>query len=148
MTATPQLPSLRAYPAEAGGAIVESVMNHRGLTFTVMMARQAGKNELSAQIELYLLLKHYRQTIEGVKCMDGPNKGKRCGAFQNPQIFCETAPSLNDGECDACSVMGGFTTEDEMFILIGSYFVPEPSSVMLAVAALATLGLLARRRRR
>jgi len=68
LTATPQLPSLRDYQAEAGLAIVDSVMNRRGLTFTVMMARQAGKNELSAQVELFLLLKHARQAIEGVKC--------------------------------------------------------------------------------
>ena len=30
------------------GAIVDSALNGRGLTFTVVMARQAGKNELSA----------------------------------------------------------------------------------------------------
>ena len=68
LTVTPQLPSLRDYQAEAGGAIVDSVLNRRGLTFTVMMARQAGKNELSAQVELFLLLKHARQAIEGIKC--------------------------------------------------------------------------------
>ncbi|MCH8814293.1 MAG: hypothetical protein IH957_04225 [Chloroflexi bacterium] len=65
---TPQLPALRAYQAEAGQAIVDSVMNGRGLTFTVVMARQAGKNELSAQIELFLLLKHARRPVEGIKC--------------------------------------------------------------------------------
>jgi len=26
--------------------------------------------------------------------------------------------------CDACPVRGGFTTADEMFILIGSYYIP------------------------
>jgi len=65
---TPQLPALRPYQAEAGKAIVDSVVNGRGLTFTVVMARQAGKNELSAQIELFLLLKHARRPVEGVKC--------------------------------------------------------------------------------
>ena len=29
-----------------------------------------------------------------------------------------------DGECDACPLRGGVTTEDEMFILIGAYFTP------------------------
>jgi hypothetical protein len=61
------LPTLRPYQAEAGRAIVDSVLNRRGLTFTVVMARQAGKNELSAQMELFLLLKNARRSIEGIK---------------------------------------------------------------------------------
>jgi hypothetical protein len=36
-------------------AILDSVQNHRGLTFSVEIARQGGKNELSAIIELILL---------------------------------------------------------------------------------------------
>jgi len=68
-TLTPaiSLPALRPYQAEAGRAIADSVLNGRGLTFTVVMARQAGKNELSAQLELFLLLKHARRSIEGIK---------------------------------------------------------------------------------
>jgi hypothetical protein len=61
------LPTLRPYQAEAGRAIVDSVLNRRGLTFTVVMARQAGKNELSAQLELFLLMKNARRSIEGIK---------------------------------------------------------------------------------
>ncbi len=34
---------------------MDSVLHHRGLTFTVMYARQMGKNELSAILEAYLL---------------------------------------------------------------------------------------------
>ncbi len=33
------------------------------------------------------------------------------------------APSI-DGSCDACPLKGGVTTEDEMFILMGSFYVP------------------------
>ncbi|MFQ5473181.1 MAG: hypothetical protein ACE5FA_09895, partial [Dehalococcoidia bacterium] len=65
---TQALPALRPYQAEAGQAIADSVMNGRGLTFTVVMARQAGKNEVSAQVEMFLLLKHARRAIDGVKC--------------------------------------------------------------------------------
>lgn len=36
-------------------AILDSVQNHKGLTFSVEIARQGGKNELSAIIELILL---------------------------------------------------------------------------------------------
>jgi hypothetical protein len=46
---------LRPYQLEAARAIVASVLGRQGRTFTVMMARQAGKNELSAHIEAFLL---------------------------------------------------------------------------------------------
>ena len=64
----PALPTLRPYQTEAFNAIADSVLNRRGLTFTVMMARQAGKNELSAQLELMLLLKHSGLAVDGIKC--------------------------------------------------------------------------------
>ncbi|MEX1193441.1 MAG: hypothetical protein WD904_11285 [Dehalococcoidia bacterium] len=65
---TAPLPILRPYQAEAGWAIADSVFNNRGLTFSVVMARQAGKNELSAQIELLLLAKNRTHATDGVKC--------------------------------------------------------------------------------
>jgi hypothetical protein len=37
------------------------------------------------------------------------------------------------------------TTEDEMFILIGSYYVPEPTYGLLGLVALLTLSGLRRR---
>jgi len=46
---------LRAYQLEPAHAILDSILHHHGLTFAVMMSRQAGKNELSAQLEAYLL---------------------------------------------------------------------------------------------
>ncbi len=36
---------------------------------------------------------------------------------------CDSSPGAGDGFCDACPLKGGVTTEDEMFILIGSFFV-------------------------
>ncbi len=65
---TAPLPTLRPYQAEPARAIADSVLHGRGLTFSVVMARQAGKNELSAQVELMLLLKHARRSVAGVKC--------------------------------------------------------------------------------
>ncbi len=62
------LPYLRQYQAEAGRAVLASVLARRGLTLTLMMARQAGKNELSAQLELLLLLKYARQPLDAIKC--------------------------------------------------------------------------------
>ena len=46
---------LRHYQLTPADAILDSVLHGRGLTFAVMMCRQAGKNELSAQLEAYLL---------------------------------------------------------------------------------------------
>ncbi|HSP98162.1 MAG TPA: DUF4215 domain-containing protein [Candidatus Dormibacteraeota bacterium] len=36
---------------------------------------------------------------------------------------CDSSPGAGDGLCDACTLRGGVTTEDEMFLLLGSYFV-------------------------
>jgi hypothetical protein len=46
---------LRPYQVEPMRAIVESVLRRQGHIFTVMFARQMGKNELSAHLEAYLL---------------------------------------------------------------------------------------------
>ncbi|MHB1159190.1 MAG: hypothetical protein ACYC3V_02485 [Chloroflexota bacterium] len=59
---------LRPYQLEPARAILDSALHRRGLTFTVMMARQAGKNELSAQLELYLLNLFQRRGGNIVKC--------------------------------------------------------------------------------
>ncbi len=59
---------LRPYQLEPGLAIADSVVNRRGLSLTVEMARQAGKNELSAQLEAYLLTLYQRAGGNIVKC--------------------------------------------------------------------------------
>ncbi len=46
---------LRAYQLEVARAILASLERRDGAIFTVMMARQMGKNELSAQLEAWLL---------------------------------------------------------------------------------------------
>lgn len=47
--------TLRPYQSEPARAILRSIHRHQGHTITVMFARQMGKNELSAQLEAYLL---------------------------------------------------------------------------------------------
>jgi hypothetical protein len=37
---------------------------------------------------------------------------------------CDSEPGAGDGFCDACTLLGGVTTEDEMFILMGQFYVP------------------------
>ena len=59
---------LRPYQREAALAILNSVFDRKGLTFSVEIARQGGKNELSAQIELLLLTLSINQPENLVKC--------------------------------------------------------------------------------
>ncbi|MFH0847589.1 MAG: hypothetical protein V1894_06025 [Chloroflexota bacterium] len=48
--------------------MLDSVLAHRGLTFSVEMARQGGKNELSSQLELLLLTLFMDEAKNLVKC--------------------------------------------------------------------------------
>lgn len=69
MSGTPAaLPPLRPYQHQVLRAVLASVLGGRGLTFSVMVSRQGGKNELSAQLELALLLLHAGHTADAVKC--------------------------------------------------------------------------------
>ncbi|HLZ69557.1 MAG TPA: hypothetical protein VKV26_06550 [Dehalococcoidia bacterium] len=62
------VPSLRPYQREAARAILRSALRGHGRSFSVLVARQGGKNELSAQIELALLLASWRRPVEAIKC--------------------------------------------------------------------------------
>jgi len=54
-----------------------------------------------------------------VACMAGPHKAALC---HGDNTVCDSAPGAGDGVCDACPLRGGVTTEDEMFILLGTYY--------------------------
>jgi hypothetical protein len=51
-------------------------------------------------------------------CYGGPNEGLLCNG--------DDAVCGDGGLCDACPLGGGVTTEEEMFILLGSYYVETP----------------------
>jgi hypothetical protein len=68
MKAKSSINRLRPYQKEAAMAILESVFGKKGLTFSVEIARQGGKNELSAQLELLLLTLHIAQNKHLIKC--------------------------------------------------------------------------------
>ena len=55
-----------------------------------------------------------------VACMAGPHKGQLCHGDDRE---CDSTSGAADGVCDACPLLGGVTTEDEMFILLGLYYV-------------------------
>ncbi|MFC1987244.1 hypothetical protein ACFLVH_01695 [Chloroflexota bacterium] len=59
---------LRSYQREVALAVLDSVFSRRGLTFSVEIARQGGKNELSAQLELLLLTLHMAEPQNLIKC--------------------------------------------------------------------------------
>jgi hypothetical protein len=59
---------LYPYQKEIAVAVLDSVLNKKGLTFSVEIARQGGKNELSAQLELLLLTFNIRKAKNLVKC--------------------------------------------------------------------------------
>lgn len=59
---------LRPYQQEVGTAIMDSVKEKKGLTFSVEIARQGGKNELSAQLEVLLLSGNMLESKNLIKC--------------------------------------------------------------------------------
>ncbi len=59
------------------------------------------------------------------QCTDGKVGEVYTGRTQRPRdTSCDTETGSGDGMCDACPLTGGVTTEDEMFLLLGQYFVP------------------------
>ncbi len=50
--------------------------------------------------------------------------GGTCSGNSSAQrdASCDSTPGAGDGECDACTVRFGTTTEDEMFIILGAYY--------------------------
>jgi hypothetical protein len=57
-----------------------------------------------------------------VACVSG-KIGARCNGTGDDRT-CDSSPGANDGFCDACNITGGESTENEMFILIGAYYIP------------------------
>jgi len=62
------LNKLRPYQREVASAVLDSVFKGKGLTFSVEIARQGGKNELSAQLELLLLTLNLTRAENLIKC--------------------------------------------------------------------------------
>ena len=59
---------LRPYQLEVGRAVVDSIFSKSGHTFSVEIARQGGKNELSAHLEVALLTLHMAAGGTLIKC--------------------------------------------------------------------------------
>jgi hypothetical protein len=72
-----------------------------------------------------------------VACVAG-NIGAPCSGVGDDRV-CDSAPGANDGLCDACNITGGESTENEMFILIGSFYIGSPATDAESSAATAAL---------
>ena len=59
--------------------------------------------------------------VSETRCIGGPQHDQLCNGTN---AFCDSNPGAGDGDCDACPLKGGVTTEDEMYILLGSYYIP------------------------
>ena len=69
-----------------------------------------------------------------IECVSG-KIGARCRGVGDDRT-CDSAPGANDGSCDACAIKGGESTQNEMFILIGNYYV-DPSAAQAVSGAAA-----------
>ncbi len=61
------------------------------------------------------------QICEPVACTAG-RIGELCRGVDDGAA-CDSSPGAGDGECDACVLRGGNSTEDEMFLVLGAYYV-------------------------
>jgi len=59
---------LRPYQQEIAKAVMDSIQRGKGLTFSVEIARQGGKNELSAHLEVLLLTLYMARGGNLIKC--------------------------------------------------------------------------------
>jgi hypothetical protein len=62
------LAGLRPYQLEIANAVLDSILHRKGLTFSVEIARQGGKNEISARLERLLLTLNMDQSLQLIKC--------------------------------------------------------------------------------
>ena len=59
---------LRLYQEEVAKKVIESIQGNMGLTLSVEIARQGGKNELSAHLEVLLLTMFMSAGGNMIKC--------------------------------------------------------------------------------
>jgi len=64
-----------------------------------------------------------RSTCEPVACVSG-KVGAACSGADD-DAACDSSPDAGDGNCDACPITAGATTENEMFVLSPSIVVLE-----------------------
>jgi len=61
-------------------------------------------------------------TCTPVACVNDGMIGEACNG-EDDDAACDSSPGAGDGECDACNITGGESTENEMFLMIPSYYI-------------------------
>lgn len=104
-------------PLELGGAT--SVAAERTLTFCALYDNgftepsEVKRASTSPENGFFCLPTHCAEGRVGEECVGGPQ-------LERDQS-CDSRAGAGDGRCDACRAGFGVTTDDEMFVLIGSY---------------------------
>jgi hypothetical protein len=75
---------------------------------------------------------------QGYPCSPRACAAGKIGAACGTDRQCDSLPGARDGWCDACPITGGESTENEMFILIGSYYVEPAAGTAAALPSGAT----------
>ena len=57
-----------------------------------------------------------------IACVNEGAVGRACTG-ENDDATCDSSTGKGDGDCDACRITGGESTENEMFLLIPGYYV-------------------------
>jgi cysteine-rich repeat protein len=57
---------------------------------------------------------HCTEGLAGAACRGSGNLAR--------DRSCDSSPNAGDGRCDACTLTGGVTTEDEMFLFLATYY--------------------------
>jgi hypothetical protein len=79
-------------------------------------------------------------TCKPTACVSG-KVGAACNG-EGDDRACDSSPGANDGSCDACRIVGGESTENEMFNFFGAYFVdPAGAAAGLSATAAAEAGV-------
>ncbi len=73
-----------------------------------------------------------------IACAEG-RVGAPCSGVDD-HATCDTSPGAGDGMCDACRITGGESTENEMFILLGQYYIDAAFAAGEGTAQVAATG--------
>jgi hypothetical protein len=110
---------------------VGSAPDERTLTYCALYDNGSGKRadavkRRSTSPEPPLGLPLGGPCARGEACTNDGRVGDPCagGSDDERNASCDSAAGAGDGVCDACTLKGGVTTEDEMFILLGRFFLP------------------------
>lgn len=97
----------------------------RTLTFCVIFnngVADDGSPDVDQVTRLSRTPEHSFRPCSPVACTAG-RVGDACDGADD-DAACDSSPGAGDGECDACPIQSGITTEDEMFFMLPDFWMP------------------------